>query len=38
MEKNLKKRESDVMSWADAADYDLEVQNQGLHLPLANKF
>lgn len=25
----LKTKESDVISWADAAKYDLEVQNQG---------
>lgn len=34
----LKKRERDVISWADVAKYDLEVQNQGLHLSLANNF
>lgn len=36
--KDSKKKESDMISWADATEYDLEVQNQGLHLPLANSF
>lgn len=38
IEKKTQKKESDVISWADATKHDLEVQNQGLHLPLANRF
>lgn len=37
-QKKILQKKSDVISWADAAKYDLEVQHQGLHLPLANNF